>query len=414
MLDTNQLFSVALGINNPWFIDTVNFTEENKVLEINIDFKKGSKFPFINEDGTTELFTAYDTVEKRWRHLNFFEHECYLIARVPRVKNNSGKIQTYSPDWSGLSNGFTLLFEAIILQLAKAMPISKISEMFKVSDKKIWSVLDKYVELAREQEDYSNVSMIGVDETSLAKGHNYISLFVDLEKRRTIFVAEGKSSDTVKQFKQDLELRNGNSSNITDVSCDMSKAFIKGVNDNLPNAKITFDKFHILKIINEAVDTVRRQEAKENPILLGKRYLFLKNEQNLTKNQLAQKEALKLSDLNLKSMEALNMRETFQQIYFAQDEGKFVTLLYSWYKWLSNCSLAPMIKVAEMVKNHWSGIVNWKLSNINNGILEGLNSVVQAAKRKARGYKMKHLKTIAYLVTSNLDFGKLNYACATH
>jgi transposase len=253
MLDTNQIFASALGINNPWFIESVNFSESAKILEIKLDFKKGSKFPFINADGSIESCTAYDTVEKKWRHLNFFQHECYLIARVPRLKNESGKLQTYSPDWSGLSNGFTVLFEAIILQLAKSMPVSKISEMLKVSDKKIWSVLDTYVESAREFEDYSNVTKVGVDETSLAKGHNYISLFVDLEKRRTVFVAEGKSSDTIKQFKSDFEYHNGNTSNITDVSCDMSRAFIKGVKDNLPNAKITFDKFHVLKIINEAV-----------------------------------------------------------------------------------------------------------------------------------------------------------------
>jgi transposase len=191
----------------------------------------------------------------------------------------------------------------------------------------------------------------------------------------------------------------------------MSPAFIRGIKDNLPNAKITFDKFHILKIINEAVDVVRRQEAVDNPILKGKRYLFLKNDTNLTARQRADKEELKLSEINLKSMEALNMRETFQQIYHAQTESTFVKLLTAWYQWVSSSLLQPMVKAAEMIKRHWDGIINWKTSNINNGVLEGLNSVVQAAKRKARGYKMKHLKTIAYLVTANLDFSKLNYAC---
>jgi transposase len=411
MLDTNQIFAAALGVNTPWYIESVNFDEHSKVLEIRLDFKSGSMFPYVHDNGTVESCKAYDTVEKKWRHLNFFEHECYLIARVPRVRNKAGKFQIYSPDWSGLSNGFTLLFEAVILQLAKSMPVHKISEMLHVSDKKIWSVLDKYVESAREFQDYSQVSKVGVDETSLAKGHNYISMFVDLSKRQTIFVAEGKGSDTVCQFKSDLHTHKGNAANITDVSCDMSPAFIKGIKETLPNAKITFDKFHVLKIINEAVDIVRRQEAVHNPILKGKRYLFLKNDANLTSRQRADKEELKLSEVNLKSMEALNMRETFQQIYHAQTESEFVKLLTNWYQWVSTSSLQPMVKAAEMIKRHWDGIINWKISNINNGILEGLNSVVQAAKRKARGYKMKHLKTIAYLVTANLDFNKLNYAC---
>ena len=410
-MDTNVIFAAALGITEPWYVESVNFHSESKKLEIYLNFKKGAHFPYFNEDGSIESNSAYDTVEKRWRHLNFFQHECYLIARVPRIKNKAGKIQTYTPDWSGLSNGFTLLFEAIILQLAKDMPVSRIANLLQVSDKSIWSVLDKYVTQARAFENYESVSKLGIDETSLAKGHNYISMFVDLEKRRTIFVAEGKSNETVKQFKGDFTAHKGNVLQITDVSCDMSPAFIKGVKENLPNAEITFDKFHVLKTINEAVDKVRREEAKDNPILSGKRYLFLKNENNLTAKQRKQKQELLLSEMNLKSMEALNMRETFQQIYHAQNDTEFVELLSQWYEWVSNSALEPMKKAAAMVRKHWDGIVNWKKSQINNGILEGLNSVIQAAKRKARGYKMKHLKTIAYLVTSNLDFGKLNYAC---
>lgn len=411
MLDTNAIFTAALGINEPWYVESVEFNSEAKRLEIHLNFKKGSKFPFFNDDGSIESNSVYDTVEKRWRHLNFFQHECYLIARVPRIKNQVGKVQTYSPDWSGLSNGFSLLFEAVILQLAKDMPVNRIAKLLNVSDKLIWNVLDSYVSQAREFESYKDVSKIGVDETSLAKGHNYISMFVDLEKRRTIFVAEGKSSETVKQFKKDFTEHSGNVLQITDVSCDMSPAFIKGVKENLPNAEITFDKFHVLKIINEAVDKVRREEVKDNPILSGKRYIFLKNEINLTVKQRQEKQELMLHEINLKSMDALNMRETFQQIYHTQSDLEFVGLLTKWYEWVSNSGLEPMKKVAEMVKNHWDGIVKWKTSQINNGILEGLNSVIQAAKRKARGYKMKHLKTIAYLVTSNLNFGKLNYAC---
>lgn len=411
MLNMNELFATALGVNVPWHIEDVLFDAEEKILEIRLDFKRGTKFPYINEDKSIESCGAYDTVEKRWRHLNFFEHECYLIARVPRLQNKAGNIQTYSPDWSGLSNGFTLLFEAIILQLAKSMPVNKISKMLHVSDKKIWGVLDKYVDKARAFENYNEVTKIGVDETSITKGHNYISMFVDIVQRRTIFIADGKSNDTVNQFKKDFHEHKGEVKNITDVSCDMSPAFIKGVKENLPNAKITFDKFHVLKIINEAVDTVRRDEVKDNPILKGNRYIFLKNECNLTAKQKKTKEALKLSDLNLKSMDALNMREAFQQIYYTGSEIEFTSLLTDWHTWVSTSKLLPMAKAAQMVKNHWDGIINWKLSNINNGILEGLNSVVQAAKRKARGDKIKHFKTIAYLITSNLNFGKLNYAC---
>ena len=179
----------------------------------------------------------------------------------------------------------------------------------------------------------------------------------------------------------------------------------------LPEAKITFNKFHILKIINEAVDDVRRMEVKENPLLKGTRYLFLKNEQNLTQAERNKKAELQLSTLNIKVFRALSLRETFQQIYAAQTGADFETLLKKWYFWATHSRLNPMKKAAKTIKNHWDGILQWKKSQINNGILEGLNSVVQAAKRKARGYKFKHFKTIVYLITGGLDFSKVNSAC---
>lgn len=409
-MDMESLFSVALGISAPWFVKSIAFDPKIKRLDLEIDFVKGSRFS-LKEQGDVSQHPVHDTQEKEWRHLNFFEHECYLKARVPRIKLPDGSIRLIQPPWSGLQNGFTLLFEALILQLAKHMPVHQIAELIHSSDHKIWSILDKYVERARSNDDYSNVTQLGVDETSIAKGHNYVSLFVDLAKRKTLFVTEGKGSSTVTAFKHDFEAHRGNANAITDVSCDMSPAFIKGVRDNLPEAKITFDRFHILKLINEAVDQVRREEARFNPLLRGMRFVFLKNDRNLTQEQRDKKEKLVLSELNLKSVAALNLRDTFQQIYCAQTEEQFESLLNQWHEWAISSSLEPMVKVAATIKKHWDGIVQWKKSQINNGILEGLNSVVQAAKRKARGYKVKHFKTIVYLITARLDFNKLNPAC---
>ncbi len=121
-----------------------------------------------------------------------------------------------------------------------------------------------------------------MDETSITKGHDYITLFVDLKEKRTVHINDGKGSETVVEFVRYLEDRKGNRHQIIDLSCDTSPAFIKGVNEQLPEAEGTFDKFHILKIINEGVDQVRREEAKENPLLKGARYIFLKNDSNLT------------------------------------------------------------------------------------------------------------------------------------
>jgi transposase len=405
----NGIFKQALHINDPWFIKAINFDEENKRLDIQIDFKRGAKFSPLDEPDKS--YTAYDSVEKTWRHLNFFEHECYLHARVPRVKNGDGKVKLISPPWSGVVKGFTLLFEALIIQLCQAMPVHSVAKIAGVTDHKIWRILDLYVEKAKVNENFSEVNSIGVDETSVAKGHDYISLFVDLNKKRVIHISDGKGSETVTDFVEVFESKEGKAENVKDVSCDMSRAFIKGVRENLPEAKITFDKFHILKIINEGVDKVRRAEAINNPLLKGARYVFLKNESNLTAKQKQKKEELSLAKLNLKSVRAMNIRETFQQIYSAKSPDEFELLLKKWYGWITRCQLSEMVKVGKTIKRHWDGILRWKESKINNGLLEGLNSILQAAKRKARGYKKQHFKTIAYLLTGKLNLSQVNINC---
>ena len=189
----------------------------------------------------------------------------------------------------------------------------------------------------------------------------------------------------------------------------MSLAFIKGVKENLPNATITFDKFHILKLINEAVDEVRREEVKQNPLLKGKRYIFLKNSNNLSKKQHNQLESLSLSKLNLKSIRALHIREAFQAIYTATTECEFEILIKKWYFWATHSKLEPIKKAAKTIKKHWDGVIAWKKSQINNGILEGLNSLIQAAKAKSRGFRtFKNFRVIAFLLTGKLNFGILN------
>jgi transposase len=408
-VDVPFFFSKILGLEAPWTIEKIELEPDQKRLDIHISFKRGATFFYKDPETENEgNYKAYDTRDKTWRHLNLFDHECYLHARLPRIKTKDGQVRMISPPWTGLVPGFTLLFEALILQLCKNMPVHQVAKLINTTDYKIWTMLDKYVALARANQDFSEVSAVGVDETSEAKGHNYISLFVDLVKKRTMFIADGKDNTTVSAFKNDLEAHSGKAENIKDVSCDMSPAFIKGVKEQLPNAKITFDKFHILKIINKGVDEVRREEAKKNPILKGCRYVFLKNEKNLTATQKENKEKLLLSGLNLKSMRALNIRESFQQIYRAESFETFELLLKRWYYWASHSHLPPMKKAAKTIKNHWAGILRWKESQINNGILEGLNSIVQAAKRKARGYKTEHMKTIAYLITGGLDFKRIN------
>ena len=401
-----SIFTRAINLESPWKITKIEFTESEGKTKIFIDFPRGSVFqcPKCKKE-----VKAYDTTEKQWRHLNFFQYACYLVVRIPRADcPEDGKLQVEVP-WAREAADFTFLFESFAMTLCREMPVNKVSQIIKVDDNKLWRMMHYYTEAARQLADYSGVSKIGIDETSKAKGHDYVSLFVDLGDKRTIYVVEGKDAEAIAKFKKDFIEHGGEPAKITDASIDMSPAFIKGIEDNFPQAEITFDKFHIMKIINKAVDEVRKVEAKEQEVLRGQKYLFLKNRERLTESQMEALKAIEsMPRLNLKTVRAYHIRENFQGIYQEETREGFERALHKWYFWATHSRIEVIKEIAKTIKRHWSGVMRWYDSKVNNGILEGLNSLVQAAKAKARGYRtFKNLKTIIYMLMGKLDYSKV-------
>ena len=398
------LFQIALGLTHPWVVESVSLDTAEKQLNIQLNFHRGSKFtcPECGAEGQK----VHDTIEKTWRHLNFFQYETYLTARVPRVTCNSCGIHVVNVPWARQGSGFTLLFEAFVMHLAPLMPVKAMSRELKEHDTRLWRVIKHYTEQALEELDLSEVRRVGFDETSSKRGHDYVSVFVDLDSSKVIFATEGKDSSTVSRFKGFLEAHGGSAENIEHMCCDMSPAFIKGVREYFPETKLTFDKFHIVKVINDALDQVRREERKDNPELSRTRYIWLKNPENLTVKQRKSLEALKISRSNLKTVRAWHIKLNFQDIFNrfrpAEEGG---SLLKKWYFWATHSRLTPMKEAAYTIKRHWDGVVQWFRSHINNGILEGTNSLIQAAKARARGYRTKkNLIAMIYLIAGKLHF----------
>ena len=262
MRDT-QLFQLALGLNSPWLVKEARFDAAQKRLDIEIDFKTGGRFA-CPECATADC-PVHDTIKKEWRHLDFFQHQAVLHARTPRITCGKCGVRLVHVPWARPGSGFTLLFEALAMMLMTGMPVLAAGRLMDEHDTRMWRVLHHWVEEARARADYSAVSRVAIDETAAKRGHDDISLFVDIDERRVLFVADGKDAGTVAAFADDLEAHNGDASHVKEVCIDMSKAFIKGVTENLTEAEITFDKFHVMKLIGEAVDQVRRAEAKSRP-----------------------------------------------------------------------------------------------------------------------------------------------------
>jgi transposase len=239
MRDTD-LFQLALGLVPPWMVKACAFDAERKRLDIEIDFARGGRFP-CPHCGRADC-PVYDTAMQQWRHLDFFQHQAFLHARTPRITCPDCGVKQINVPWARAGSGFTLLFEALAMTLMTAMPVAAAARLVGEHDTRMWRVLHHWVETARARADYTHVKRLAIDETAARRGHDYVSLFLDIDQRRVLFLADGRGADTVAEFADDLEAHGGDASRIKQVCIDMSAAFIKGVGDNLTEAEITFDK----------------------------------------------------------------------------------------------------------------------------------------------------------------------------
>src|SRR6266508_1112707 len=255
-----ELFSRALGLREPWRVVETSFDAGQRRLDLRLDFEPGARFgcPVCERSGCA----VHDTSEKSWRHLDFFQHQAYLTARVPRVRCPEHGVHQVELAWAREGSGFTLLFEALLMALVAEMPVRAVAELVGEHDTRVWRVVHHYVDAARAREDLSTVERVGIDETSFRRGQDYVTLFADLDRSRCVFATPGRDADSVTRFVADLRAHGGEPDQVTEVCQDMSEPYLLGVLGNLLQAAITFDRYHVKAQLSRAVDEVRRQERK--------------------------------------------------------------------------------------------------------------------------------------------------------
>jgi transposase len=414
-MTSERLFHELLGLGLNW-----------EVVESRFDAASGTVFLEIRETSKlwelvrcpkdTNYATCYDHTEvMTWRHLNVFQHRCEITCRLPRGKcRTCGHIFRVRPPWEGLSTHFTKEFEAFALLLMREMPMSKVAEVVGETDTRLWRMLFRQVDRAYAEADFSNVCCVGVDEMSVRKGHEYISVFADLVAKRVLFATEGKDQKTWVKFVAALEAHNSHRHALTQVSMDMSPAYQAGVAENCRNAQVVFDKFHVVQNANKAVDQVRRAEVRTGgqgvwAALHKTTWIWRKNPENLTESEQAR--LAKIENKNLATAKAYQMRMVLQDIYRLPGVNAARWRFQVWVRWVRLVArrspqgrlFAAMLKLAQMVETHLAGILaHWKWG-VTNAFMEGLNSVFSATKRKARGYRSTtYLITMLYFTAGKL------------
>lgn len=405
------LFKQALGLADPWVVTECDFDPIAKSLVIKIDFERGSRF----SDGTgDELRPVHDTRVRQWEHLKFFEHRTRLEARVPRIVGADGKVKTVQVPWAEPNSGFTLLMEAFLLGLSKALPVAEVSRQTGVSEDRIWHLIRTRVDEAWQEADWGSLERLGVDETSTRKGHKYGTVFLEIDGKesspgrggskvsRLLYFTPGKGKDTFASFAEELDRRGIAREQISEIAMDMSPAFIAGAAAELPLGEVCFDRFHVMKLCGEACDQVRKDVAKEHGKLpKGAMWALRGNAGRLKAEQKKLRDSLCEKYDQLGRAHAL--RDFLADTWHYDSRDAAENHLKEVLGWCQRSRLEPMVKLGRTLRRHWDGILGYYQNYTTSAAIEAINGLLQLAKRRARGYRrFENFRAIAYWMAGKL------------
>lgn len=406
-----HLFTQALGLVSPWKVVTCDFDPVAKTLDLVIDFERGARFP---DSETGELCPVHDTVRRSWEHLRFFEHRTTIRARVPRITTPSGAVKTAEVPWARPNGGFTLLMEAWLLAMAKVLPVAEVSRQTSVSEDRLWHLIRTRIDEAWKLADWTSLQRLGVDETSTRKGHKYGTVFLEINGKeasrgrgaskvaRLLYFTPGKNKETFSEFVAELERRGVATSQVREIAMDMSRAFIAGAGEHFPDAQISFDRFHVMKLCGESLDQVRKEVARESGGLpRGAIWALRGNPENLKEEQRQLRE--QISKEHGKIARALSIREFLAELWNYQSREDAEQHLESVMSWCSRSRMQAFVKLGKTLKSHMDGILGYFNNYTTSAAIEAINGLLQLARRRARGYRtFRNFQAMAYWIAGGL------------
>lgn len=391
-MDANDVLGLGLGIAPPWRLVGQRLDTDKRPNELHIEIAadRGALFPCPDCGRSCK---AHDFATFTWRHLNFFQHHCYVTARVPRVNCPEHGVKRIKVPWAREGSRFTLLFEQAAMILVREMPVLAAARIVAITDKRLWRIVEYYVARAVARLDLRGLAAVGLDETAAKRGHRYVSVFIDMDRknRPVIFVTPGKGKECVKAFRRFLLAHGGEPTRVAEVVCDMSPAFLAAVGENLPNAAVTVDWFHVVQLFTTAVDDVRKAEAKQTKLPKHTRWATLKaGDRALTEAQHAALAELEAG--GFATAAAYRTKEMLRWIRRANSPQAArwrITRFINHIRQTLNPTalLEPVRKALRTFQNHLDLIVQRWSSTHSNARLEGLNGLFQAARARARGYR---------------------------
>jgi transposase len=386
MSELTEHYRVLLGLDANWRVEQVDFSLEEKKVEIRLSHIGGS---LCCPECGASCPQADLAPERQWRHLDTMQFQTVIRARIPRSKCPQCGVKTIAVPWADKHSRFTLLFEAFAIGVLNASAnVQRAAVLLDLDWQTTHGIMQRAVKRGLKRRSLEEVRHVGIDEKSFGRGQDYVSVMTDLDESRVLEVVKDRTQEAADALWNSLP--KAQREQVLGVAMDMWQPYLASTRQHAPTAEIVHDKFHVSKHLNEAVDQVRRQEnkalrAEGDERLVGSKQLWLFNPQNLSQER--KKELAALKDETLKTSRAWGIKEYFRKLWdytYTQSAAEFFE---DWYSWAVRSRLKPMVKKAKMLKRHLIELLNYFRQRITNAKAEGFNSRIQSIKSAARGFQ---------------------------
>lgn len=397
-----ELYYHLLSLQDPWTVKEVKFDTTAQQVDIEVIYNSSS----CSCPKCGSLCPIYDFVQERsWRHLDSCGYKTYVHAKIPRGKcEKDGILQTTIP-WAQGHSRFTLMFQALAINLLKQCTVSGAAKILRISWDQAWHIMKQAVDRGLDRKKQEKIRYLGVDEKSVVKGHNYFTIVYNLEKGTVEFISEERKTDSLKAYFDHISSEQKEF--IEAIAMDMWDPYIKAASDAIGRDKIVIDRFHVMKHMNKAVDEVRKLEVKQlnaqgNDILKGTKFIWLYAQENIPEHKKADFEILK--NMQLKVATAWAVKEMLRELWNSINLKSAIYYFLQWFQWARDTGLKALKRAADTVANHVDHILTYFRHRITNATSEGLNSKIQKVKSMACGFRNKeNFKTAIYFHCGGLE-----------
>lgn len=340
--------------------------------------------------GSTDVIGRGGKV-RRLRAPGIGRKRVFIELTAPRVECHvCGVVRQVKLEFAGPKRRLTRALERYVLELSRLTTIEDVAQHLDLSWDTVKAIQAEHLRRRFGKPKLKRLTVLGIDEIAVGKGHSYLTLVLDMKSGAVVFVGDGKGADALGPFWKRLRASHAK---IEAVAMDMSAAYIGAVREALPKAAIVFDRFHVMKLMNQAVDAVRRslqnRQAEEagRKTVKGCRWLLLKNLENLDKERDEQKRLQAVIEEHQPLCLAWLLKEELRLFWQQESREQAVAFLESWIGLAQASGIKPLSKMAETLLKHWDGLLTWYDHHISNGPLEGTNNKIQTMKRQAYGFR---------------------------